>query len=103
MFTILPSLYLIGIRYYKQWKTPYYHEESKKQELLVTIVPPVENKKVKIPRKKSKPLHLRRKTSISALSHDDIICLKNKTGFNQEEIIIWYTDFLVCNLFEKKF
>ncbi len=80
MFTILPSLYFIGVRYFQQWKTPY--------------IPNDQCQKIKTRRKKFD--HRRRKTSISELSHDDTVYLINETGFTREEIFVWYKDFLVC-------
>jgi hypothetical protein len=93
MFTLLPSLYFIGVHYFRQWKTPYYYEQFEKQESISKISNDP-SQKVKIRKKKSN--YRRRKTSISELNHDDIMYLINETGFTREEIVIWYTDFLVC-------
>jgi hypothetical protein len=94
MFTLLPSLYLIGVHYFRQWNTPYYQEQREEITNNIKKTSHHENHKVKPRRKKSK--HRRRKTSVSALSHDDILYLVNETGFTQEKIISWYGDFLVC-------
>lgn len=93
MFTILPSLYMLGVHYFQQWKAPYYYEQLEKQESITKICP-TENKKVKTRRKRTNVL--RRKTSISELKHDDIVHLINKTGFTREEVVGRYDDFLVC-------
>jgi hypothetical protein len=82
MFTLLPSLYLIGIDYFRQWKTPYYYEQNK--SISKTY------RKVKLHRNR------RWKTSIDGLSDDEIIHLINETGLTREKILVWYKDFLVC-------
>jgi len=128
MFTLLPSLYLIGVHYFRQWKAssydehvsilkaPYYgeheslskvpsydeHESIPKASYCDEheFIPKTSNdqiQKVKTRRKKSN--NRRRKTSISELSHDDIIYLINETGFTREKILVWYADFLVCIFF----
>lgn len=90
MFTIIPSLYIIGVHYFRQWNSSYHHEEHIKCE----IIP--KTSIVQIPKKK--PHHRRRqrrKTSISELSHDDIVYLMKETSFTEEKILLWYTDYLV--------
>jgi hypothetical protein len=39
----------------------------------------------------------RRKTYTGDLTEDDIVYLMNETGFNREQILLWHSDFLVCN------
>jgi len=39
----------------------------------------------------------RRKTFTGNLTEDDIVYLMNETGFTREQILLWYSDFLVCN------
>jgi hypothetical protein len=116
MFTLLPSLYLIGVHYFRQWKAssydehvsilkaPYYGEHESLSKVPSydehESIPKTSNdqiQKVKTRRKKSN--NRRRKTSISELSHDDIIYLINETGFTREKILVWYADFLVCIFF----
>jgi hypothetical protein len=89
MFTILPSLYFIGVRYFQQWKTPYGYEKHERDECITKIPNKVKTRRKKFDRR-------RRKTSISELSHDDTVYLINETGFTREEIFVWYRDFLVC-------
>jgi hypothetical protein len=93
MFTLLPSLYLIGVHYFRQWNAPYYQEQQEEINNNRKKISNDGNHKIKSRKKKSK--HLRRKTSVSELSHDDVIYLINETGFTQEKIISWYGDFLV--------
>ncbi len=98
MFTLLPSLYIIGADYFRKWST-YYHQQSIPSEIyenhrFISKIDNDLNHKIKSHRQKSN--HRRRKTSISELNHDDIIYLMSKTGFTREEIILWYEDFLVC-------
>ena len=85
MFTLLPSLYFVGVQYFREWKTSYPSEE---------IQPKVVEQKTKVRKKKSN--HRRRKTSTSELNQDEIIYLIKETGFTEEEIQLWYADFLVC-------
>jgi hypothetical protein len=93
MFTLLPSLYFIGVHYFRQWKSPYYYEKFEKQES-ISKTSNDQSQKVKTRRKKFN--YRRRKTSINELNHDDTIYLINETGFTREEILAWYIDFLVC-------
>jgi hypothetical protein len=93
MFTLLPSLYLVGVHYFRQWKGSYYSEQFEKQESIPQTSND-QNQKVKSRKKKSNLR--RRKTSISELNNDDTIYLINETGFTRETILIWYKDFLVC-------
>ena len=39
----------------------------------------------------------RRKTYTGDLTEDDIGYLMNETDFTREQILLWYSDFLVCN------
>lgn len=39
----------------------------------------------------------RRKTYTGDLTEDDIAYLMNETGFTREQILLWHSDFLVCN------
>ena len=39
----------------------------------------------------------RRKPYTGDLREDDIIYLMNETGFTREQILLWYSDFLVCH------
>ncbi|CAF1342776.1 unnamed protein product [Adineta steineri] len=32
MFTIIPSLYLVAVHYFRQWNAPYYYEENNEEE-----------------------------------------------------------------------
>jgi hypothetical protein len=59
-------------------------------------------KKVKVRTKKSNRssslLNVeRRKTYTGDLTEDDIVYLMNETGFTREQILLWHSDFLVCN------
>jgi hypothetical protein len=95
MFTLLPSLYFIGVHYFRQWNT-----SSPSEENQTKVIEKLSKQKIKTRRKKSN--YRRRKTSISELSHDEIVYLIKETGFTQEEILAWYDDFLVCiNTFSK--
>ncbi|CAF3367674.1 unnamed protein product [Rotaria socialis] len=128
MFTILPSLYLIGVHYFRQWKTPYYQEKINKQIFEINnnnindntkkiendfhIV--IDQPSISLPlrdndestsdltsdrsnsiRSHKKKSHRRqRRTLTNGLSRDNINYLMNKTGLNQESILISYEDFL---------
>jgi hypothetical protein len=39
----------------------------------------------------------RRRTYTGDLTEDDIVYLMNETGFTREQILLWHSDFLVCN------
>lgn len=39
----------------------------------------------------------RQKTNANDLDENDISYLINETGFTREQILLWYSDFLVCN------
>ena len=61
-----------------------------------------QHKKVKLRAKKSNRssslLNVeRRKTYTGDLTEDDIVYLMNETGFTREQILLWHSDFLVCN------
>jgi hypothetical protein len=58
--------------------------------------------KVKLRTKKSNPSSSllnaeRRKTYTGDLTEEDIVYLMNETGFTREQILLWHSDFLVCN------
>lgn len=93
MFTLLPSLYFLGVQYFQRWNASYSSPPPQPPTLVEEILiekPPV--RKVKTRRKK----HFRqRKTSLSALSREHILYLMKETGFNEEDIISWYIEFLV--------
>lgn len=90
MFTLLPSLYLLGAQYFRQWNTPDCSQRNEDK-----VIEKCRTPKIKNSRKNSRH-HRRRKTSVSELGHDDIAYLINETGFTEEKILLWYGDFLVC-------
>jgi len=54
--------------------------------------------RVKKPNRSSSLLNVeRRKTYTGDLTEDDIVYLMNETGFTREQILLWHSDFLVCN------
>lgn len=89
MFTLLPSLYFLGVQYFREWNTSHPSEDNQTK-----VIENNSKQKIKIRRKKSN--YRRRKTSIGELSHDEIVYLIKETGFTQEEILVWYAEFLVC-------
>ena len=95
MFTLLPSLYFLGVQCFQRWNASYSSPPPPPPTLVEEI--PIEKlpvRKVKTRRKK----HFRqRKTSLSALSREHILYLMKETGFTEENIISWYIDFLVRN------
>jgi len=59
-------------------------------------------KKIKLrakdPNRSSSLLNVeRRKAFTGDLTEDDILYLMNETGFTREQILLWHSDFLVCN------
>ncbi|CAF1493075.1 unnamed protein product [Adineta steineri] len=117
MFTLLPSLYFIGVRYFRTWKSvdKYEHDDkeifkyinkniqisydqqsvcSETSEISELVSDVDSNLNFKVKSRKKKLNHRRRKISTNELSHDDIMYLIKKTGFSREEIITWYEDFL---------
>lgn len=96
MFTLIPSLYLIGVHYFRQWNASLYlnDEENLRPQILIEKS---ERKVVEIPRVKSakkKSHRQRRKTSVSELSRADIEYLMKQTGFTEEKILVWYSEYL---------
>lgn len=94
MFTLIPSLYFLGVQCFQRWNATY---SSPPPAVLVEEIP-IENplpppiRKVKSRRKK----HFRqRKNSLNALSREQILYLIKETGFTEEDILTWYIDFLV--------
>ncbi len=64
-----------------------------------------EYKKVKLrakkPNRSSSLLNVeRRKTYTGDLTEDDIVYLMNETGFTREQILLWHSDFLVCQRYD---
>ncbi|UJR10326.1 hypothetical protein I4U23_014532 [Adineta vaga] len=107
MFTILPILYTISVHYIRKWKTSdviEQNDEKTNQPIPVIFeqIKPCEkyehtpklDHQIKPRKKKCDRSRRRRKTSLSELNYDDIMYLINETGFTQDEIISWYTDFL---------
>ncbi|CAF0823963.1 unnamed protein product [Rotaria sp. Silwood1] len=124
MFTLLPSLYLIGAQYFRQWRAPYYQETNAKDifeindnnikeiqkdvepadnqpsippnldESLDSISEGISDQDHGIKSHKRRSHRRRRKTPTIGLNPDDITYLINKTGFTRENILLWYEDFL---------
>ena len=125
MFTLLPSLYLIGVHYLRQWKPSYYCQQNGERIFefsnntkKVEQDPPVNFDQQSITSKLydnheyisktvtgqnhdikadvTQAISRPRKSSISELADEDIERLINETGFTREDIRAWYEDFLVC-------
>lgn len=126
MFTIVPSLYLVGIQYFRLWRKSYYREERTKEiseinnnntkEIPVDVQTSYEQQSISstkidnseyisdassershgsgIDRKRSSRRHRKRLTG--ELTQKDISYLIKHTGFTEENIRLWYQDFLVC-------
>ena len=91
MFTLIPSLYLLGVQYFRQWNAPIISNDDSQPTKILADVPKVKSTKKKTHRQQ------RRKTSISALSQDDIEYLKKQTDFAEEKILVWYSEYLVSD------
>ena len=86
MFTVLPTLYLIGRDLFRRWKTNTVDDEDS-----------ISSETRKIRRKKcSRTLRrYRRQICTDKLLDDDIDYLLEKTEFSREQILAWHEEFLV--------
>ncbi|CAF0931665.1 unnamed protein product [Rotaria sordida] len=124
MFTLLPSLCLIGVQYFRQWKAPHYQEKNIieifeindnntkeiQKDIQIVVDQPtipsnldesvdstsegISDQDHGIKLHKKRSHRRRRKTPLNGLSSDDITYLIKKTGFTRENILAWYEDFL---------
>ena len=121
MFTLLPSIYLMGIDFYRQWKASTHRDDEHSENILQTINrrnPPTSipcrevnenrltngnhshhesNPRVRSRKKKCTSVFKieRRKTFTDELLDDDVTFLMKKTEFTREQIVVWHGDFLV--------
>ncbi|CAF0756402.1 unnamed protein product [Rotaria sp. Silwood1] len=160
MFTLLPSLYLVAVHYFRQWNASYYDEENKEEEKTSFVGDNIHDKNITQTSKHIPSTELNKKCDFTLLQHNheslinnyqsctrsavhetnsylshinndevdqcsetksrtikpnlsssllniergkvytgdldenDMVLLMNETGFTQEQILLWHSDFL---------